>query len=368
MAITALATSNTTIGPAQYADMSQILTARFKVDSPNDLRPSAGSSRTVSVSSGAGFAGGTRIRSTGTETISCDSQSSGSRWDAIVIRIDWSSATQRLAVVKGTSSTVPVNTSSAPNTAQINRIPGVLYDALVCVVQVNAGSTTVANLTDYRTWGGDGGPLRVTDAALSSPSLLDARPGTWIATDQGKLTKRLDDDGVWRSVGTQSNPWKLWTPTLRFYGTGVPNGTSGGTVAGLGNGGSASGRYRIVDGLLDGYIYVQPGSTGATYGDGPMTVDLPMACASWQEDTWSMGHLFTFGYGGDGNYDWHAELLVKKGWNRGQMFTNARIDDARLWPYQCQRPNGGPGSGTPFIANGYPVGTWTFHVTYPVDV
>lgn len=367
MAITALATSNTTIGPAQFADMQEILSARFKVDSPTDLRPSTGSNRTVSVSAGAGFAGGSRIRSTGTETVTCDAQSSGYRYDAICIRIDWSTASQSLVAVKGSSTSVPVNRSSAPNQSQINRIPGVMYDALIATVRVSAGSTTVSSLTDYRLWGGDGGPYRTSAEALASPSMIDARVGTLLTVDKQTYTKRLDDDGVWRDVSTASNPWKTWNPVLRYYGSNTPNGTSGGTVAGLGNGGTASGRYRVVDGMLDGYIYIQPGATGATYGDGPMTVDLPVACSGWQPDTWSMGHLFTFGYGGDGSYDWHAECLIKAGWTRGMLWTNRRIDDARLWPYVCQTPNGGPGTGTPFILGGYPVGTWTFHINYPVE-
>lgn len=369
MTITALATSNTTIGPAQFADMQEILSARFKVDSPSDLRPTVGNNRSVSIASGAGFAGGSRIRSTGTETVTCDSQPSGYRYDAICIRIDWTTATQSLVAVKGTSSTVPVNRSSAPNKAQINRIPGVMYDALVCTVRVSAGSTTVSSLTDYRLWGGDGGPYRTSSEALAAPSLLDARPGTLLTVDKQTYTKRLDDDGVWRDVGTASNPWKIWTPTLRYYGKDPVNGTSGGTVAALGNGGSMSARYRVVDGMLDGYVYIQPGVTGALYGDGYMTIDLPLACADWQNDTWSMGHLYTFGYGGDGNFDWHAECLIKAGWTRGMLWTNRRIEDARLWPYECQKQgNGGPGSGTPFILNGFPVGIWTFHINYPVEV
>lgn len=366
MAITALATSNTQIGPSQYADMTQVLTARFKADGPNDLKPSLGTGRTTRVAAGAAFAAGTRLRSTGTEVVTHDAQSSGTRYDAVVIRIDWSNPTATVAIVKGTSTSIPVNTSSAADPTKINRIPGVLYDALVCTVRISAGSTTGSALTDYRMWGGDGGPLRVTGSALDSPSLLDARLGTFIATDQSTFTKRLDDDGVWRSVGTASNPWKEWTPHLRYYGNSAPNGTTGGDLAGLGNGGTSSARYRIVDGMLDGYVYIQPGATGATYGDGPMTIDMPVPCADWQADTWSMGHLYTFGYGGDGNFDWHAELLVKAGWTRGVVFSNPIANDVRLQAMRAQRPKGGAGTGIPFIQNGFTVGTLTFHVNYPV--
>lgn len=367
MAITALATSNTTIGPAQFADMQEILRARFMVDSPTDLKPSVGSNNSVNVSAGAGFAGGSRLRSTGAESVTCDGQSAGSRWDAICIRIDWSTSTQQLIAIKGTATTIPINRSNSPNKSQVNRIPGVLYDAMICYVKVSAGSSTVSSLTDMRMWGGDGGPYRTSPEGLGSANLMDARPGTLLTVDRGTSTKRLDDDGTWRDIGTASNPWKTWTPTLRFYGSNTVTGTSGGTVAGLGNGGQSSGRYRVVDGMLDGYVYIQPGATGATFGDGPMTIDLPLTCANWQNDTWSMGHLYTFGYGGDGAFDWHMECLIKANWNRGMLWTNRRIEDARLYPYVCQRPNGGPGTGTPYINGGYPVGAITMHINYPVE-
>ncbi len=367
MAITALATSNTQIGPAQFADMEQITTARFKVDSPNDLKPAIGANRTVTVSAGAGFAGGSRIRSTGTETVTCDSQSSGSRYDAVVIRIDWSSATQKVAVVKGNATTVPVNTSAAPNTAQINRIPGVMYDALVCTVRVSAGATTVAGLTDYRMWGGDGGPMRVTSGALDSPNLFDARLGTFIQTDRGTFTKRLDDDGVWRDVGTASNPWKAWTPNIRYYGSDPVNGTTGGTLANLGSNGKAYGYYRVVDGLLDGIVSVNTGS-GNQFGTGSLTFDLPVACASWSYDVWNMGHIFTStANGGDGNFDWHAEALIKSNWTRAMIWTNPRIDDNRLVPHKSST-NGGAGEGVPWINGGWSVGSvYSFKVSYPVS-
>lgn len=368
MAITALATSNTQIGPSQYADMTQVLTARFKVDGPTDLQPSIGTGRTTRIAAGAAFAAGTRLRSTGTEVVTHDAVSSGTRYDAVVIRVDWTNPTATVAIVKGTSTSVPVNTSTAADPAKINRIPGVLYDALVCTVRVSAGSTTVSALTDYRMWGGDGGPMRVTPAGLDSPSLYDARLGTFIATDQSTYTKRLDDDGVWRSVGTASNPWKTWTPNLRYYGNNIPDGKTGGTIAGMGNGGVLTGRYRIVDGVVDAYAYCAAGSTGATWGDGSMTMDLPVAASSAMGNLWAQGHLFTTGYGGDGSYDWHAEGLIQSGWTRTMLWTNSRIDDCRLKPYSCQKPQGGPGSGVPYIAGGYPVGIWTFNFQYLADV
>lgn len=366
MAISALATQNTTIGPAQFADMTEVLTARFKVDGPTHLKPTLGASGSVTVSSGAGTAGGTRIRSTGTETISIPTVSSGQVWYSVCLRVDWSTSVVQLVAVKGTSSSVTINTSSSPNPASVNRIPGVMYDALIC--NVLRTPTGISTLNDMRMTGGDGGPYIVSNEAMDSPASLDARPGTWIATDQSVLTKRLDTDGVWRPVGTQSNPWKTWTPTLYYHSTSSPDGKTGGTVATHGNGGYAVARYRIVDGMFDGWVYIQPGSTGALWGDGPLTIQLPVACADWQEDTWSMGHLYTFGYGGDGNYDWHIEALVKRGWTRALLFANPSELNSRLQTMRTATKGKGTGSGIPYIRNGFTVGTITLRLSYPVDV
>lgn len=367
MALTALATANTTIGPSQYADMAQALAPRFLVDTPTALQPSY-TSGTVTLQPGACLIAGTRVRATSTEQVSVPSVSSGTKTYTIVIRVDWSLGTNAASLV--CLPTTTVNNSTSPNTSQINRIPGVLYDAVIATVTRQAGYTAAVNFTDFRTWGGDGGPLRVSDAAIADPTMLDARAGTFISTDKGIVTKRLDNDGVWRVVGTDSNPWRAWTPTLRYYQKTVVDGVSGGTVAGLGSGGSASARYRIVDGMLDGYVYIEPGASGATLGDGAITVDLPVACAGWQEDTWSMGHLYTTkAYGGDKNLDWHLEALVKKGWTRALLFTARAGQDATMGPYMSADPYKlGPGTGTPYVAGGYPVGPITIHLSYPVNV
>lgn len=368
MTLSSVATANTTVGPSQFADMMQAFAAKFVVGSPNDFKPAVGANRQVTVQPGACIAGGNRVRSTAVETVTCQAVSSGVRWDAIVLRVDWSTGATSILAIPGTSTSININPStSSPSTTKVNRIPGVMYDALIAVVRVTSSSSYVDSLMDMRMWGGDGGPLRVSPSGIGSPNYYDATPGTFIATDRSGDTRRLDDDRVWRAIGTTSNPWKTWTPTLRYYKDQVPNGTDGGTVAGLGNGGSATGRYRIVDGILDAYVYIQPGATGATMGQGPVTVDLPYRAASWLSDCWSQGHLYNFGYSGDGAYDWHAEVLTKAGWTRGLIFSQKTSSDSRMEPYRAADMSGNPGTGVPFIMNGWTVGIMMFHLSYPVD-
>lgn len=367
MTITALGTQNTEIGPPQWADMAQALAPRFVVDSPDDLHLSWWNGQ-LYVHSGHAIAAGTRISNSWNKPVDLQPPSSGSRTYAIILRIDWSKPADEAVTIKALrrSSGMPViNSTTTPKTDQINRIPGVIYDALLARVVRTSGGVTIH---DLRCWGGEGGPLRVTADGMAEPHLLDLRKGTFISTDRGDMTKRLDDDGVWRDVLTESNPWRTWNPRLRYYKSATPNGVSGGHLVGLGNGGTASARYRVVDGVLDGFVHIRPGATGATLGQGPVTLDLPLPCANWQEDTWSQGHFYNFGYGGDGNFDWHAELLVKAGWRRGLIWVNPIMGDARMEPYRAADTSGQKGTGKPYIAGGYTVGVMTFNLRYPVDV
>lgn len=372
MPITALATANTTIGPAQYADMAQALAPRFLVDTPTALQPSV-SGTTVSLATGGALVAGTRLRLSGTTSVALPALTFYQRTYAVIIRVDWSKGTNDAATLTYLpwASNV-VNTTSSTDTTKVNRIPGVMYDAVVALVTQASGMAT--QIKDLRAWGGDGGPLRVTQAGLDNPTLLDARAGTMISTERGQYTKRLDSDGVWRDVGTPSNPWKLWTPTFRYYGKDAPNGTTGGTPVTLGTQGTYSGRYRVVDGMLDGFVHVTTG-TGNQFGTGAITLDLPLPCAGWQTDTWSMGHIFTsMANGGDRLLDWHAEVLVKADWTRGMIFAPHSGDFNNLevhWsaaPWDVSTgPAGAAGTGIPRINNGWSVGdVYTFHLTYPV--
>lgn len=370
MSITTVGTANTTIGSSQYADMTQVLAPRFIVDGPNDLIPSY-SGGTAYVSQGSAFIAGARVSITGSETVAVPSVSSGTKAYAICLRVDWSkgaSDATSLVAISGTSS-VQINTSSTPNTNAINRIPGVMYDAVVAVVFRKAGTTTAQSFTDYRMWGGDGGPIRVSDSGFTDPRYYDARVGTIIGTDRDKFRKRLDNDRVWRAIGADSNPWKLWTPTLRYYKGGWDTpGVSGGSPVALGTQGQYSGRYRIDDGMLTGYVQVTTGS-GANFGEGFITLDLPVPCASWVLDSWSNGHMFIDqSFGADGKFDWFSQVLIKGGWSRGLLFVPHSGDYTNMELHMAVKPGMGAGSGYPVILTGPSTGAvYTYKLEYPVE-
>lgn len=367
MAITALATQNTTIGPAQFADMIAPLTVGFKVDSPNDLKPSY-SGHTVTITAGSGNAGGTRIKATTSHSVTVSSVSSGQMWYAICLRIDWSSSDVDLVAIKGTSSSIPINKTTTANKNSMNRIPGVLYDAMLAHVLVKPGG--ISSLADSRMHGGEGGPYIVSDAMINGPSTLDVKAGTWIATDQAKITKRKDNDGLWRTVQTESNPWKKWTPQMRYHGMDAPNigEAGGGTAVTLGTAAKAQGYYRIVDGLLDAFVTISTGAN-AKFGTGALTFELPVKCAAWQPDTWSDGHIWMASgtTGGSVSYDFPAQVLIKAGWMQGQIFAPQKAEVSNQQPHLASK-TGAKGEGVPLISNGLSIGTlYEFHISYPVE-
>lgn len=369
MTITALGTANTTIGPQQYADMTQSLTAKFKVDGPNDFKPTISGLR-VTIAAGSGFAAGARIVSNAVESMTITPPASGSMWYVVCVRVNWNNSQAQIVALSGTSDSLPPYTrSGSGNSGSINRIPGVIYDGLLAIVKVSAGRSSIDSLYDLRMWGGDGGPYRVTTSGLAQAQWLDARVGTWISTDRGSDTKRLDDDGTWRSVGTQSNPWKTFNPVMRFYDRESFNGTSGGKEVGLGSAPQVVGKYRVVDGLLDGMVSIRSGSQNQ-FGAGMLTIDLPLPCAPWQPDVWCMGHIYwDRTNGGSTERDWHAELLIKAGWTRALIWAPASSSDARLVPHMSSgQGTGAAGTGFPHNPGGWSAGSvYTFKLSYPVN-
>ncbi|QGJ94150.1 minor tail protein [Corynebacterium phage EmiRose] len=369
MPFTALAVENSQIGPAQFADLIQSLAPRCTVDGPDDLRPSYASGA-ISVAAGAATIAGTRIRATGTNSISLPYATSGTITYVVVLRIDWSQPEASAASLKyfrwpagGISALI--NATTTKDTNKINRIPGVMYDCVLASVILGTSASQQNMFTDYRAWGGDGGPLRVSSSLFAQGQefmqLLDARRGTMITTEQGLYTRRLDNDGVWRDVGTASNPWRQWTPTLRFSEDFAEIGNTGGKLVNLGSGGQMKGYYRVTDGLVDGFASIIPG-TGNWFGKGPIFMDLPLPCADWMVDTWSDGHIYT-----QQNLNWAAQLLVKAGWTRGEIFVPAEGKFSDQQPHRASLDNN-PGTGIPRLDNAYSGGeVYSFHISYPVQ-
>lgn len=132
----------------QWAKLSTGLGAAYTIEQAGvsaNMDPTASGTvaRTVNVSAGRAYNHGVRIDYPG-GAVQLDAIGSGSRWDAVVLRYDWSTNTAALAKVTGTA------TKQIP--AGVNSNPGVLDDQLICLARVTAGQTNTQEIVDLREW------------------------------------------------------------------------------------------------------------------------------------------------------------------------------------------------------------------------
>lgn len=371
MAITALATQNTTVGPTQFADMMWAMDTPCKVDSAADLRPTLGANRQISIAPGAGMVGGSRVRSTSVETVTLDTVSSGSRWDVVCLRVDWLAGTAAIVVVKGTSSGFNTVTSgTSPDTSKVNRLPGIMYDLQLAICKVTTSG--VSEMVDGRMWGGDGAAFFVSQSLIDNTWTMGwCKPGTTIQTDKGQYTKRLDNDGTWRSIGTAANPWIDWTPTLRYWedkpNTGNPNDAAG--IVNLGGSSTCRGRYRIDSGYLTGKISIVKG-VNSVFGWGPLTVDLPKPVAAGWWDLWWGGHIYLDKRSqGSGVWDFACQLSSRGGSSVGAIWAPYGSGNVELRLHRAADSSFGNGTGSPYINGAISDGdVYAFDISYPVDL
>jgi hypothetical protein len=118
-----------------------------------------GADRTVSIAAGFGWGHGVTDRTTANETIQLDTVTSGSRWDLIVVRRDWTPTA-------GESKFMKINGGS------VKAIPGgrlsgagAIDDQPLALVQVTAGQTQPTSIVDLRCWARNGGVVAKDDIA-----------------------------------------------------------------------------------------------------------------------------------------------------------------------------------------------------------
>jgi hypothetical protein len=139
-----------------WADAHPVIgLAKYGVRSPLDWKVTAvsGQDRTVSIAAGRGFGHGVTDKTFANETIQLDTITSGSRWDLIVCRRDWtptSGVSKFEKVNGGATAVIPGGRLSAP---------GGIDDQPIALVQVTSGQTQPTAIIDLRTWSGDGGGL-----------------------------------------------------------------------------------------------------------------------------------------------------------------------------------------------------------------
>jgi hypothetical protein len=160
----AWADAHPTIGLASYGVRSAL---DWKVTAVS------GQDRTVSIAAGRGFGHGVTDKTVANETIQLDTIVSGSRWDLIACRRDWTptaGVSQFVKVSGGATAVIPGGRLAAP---------GGIDDQPIALVQVTSGQTQPTSIIDLRTWSGDGGGL-IANHDLVRSFLNKAGTRLWI--------------------------------------------------------------------------------------------------------------------------------------------------------------------------------------------
>lgn len=112
--------------------------------------------RGVSIATGSGWGHGVFDTSDATVSLAGATISSGTRWDMVVARRNWSGTggATSFAMITGTS------TKALPAR---NTSPGSLDDQPIALVQFTAGQTAPTAIVDLRVWSGNGGGMTAQD-------------------------------------------------------------------------------------------------------------------------------------------------------------------------------------------------------------
>jgi hypothetical protein len=197
-----------TVTQEDWADMASFFGSDTGVAGASDLQVlGASGTRVVSVGTGQAWGWGVLDTFTGSNTVTLAANTSGvTRWDAIVVRRNWSTVTTTLNAVTGTSSaTVPALTVN----------PGVLADQVIALVAVPNGATSLVGAVtmNYKQW-----PAQITAGLY--PPYAPSYMQRWVDLNAGGAVKQWD--GVSWSDPSAPPAWVPVTLAAGFTSTGIP--------------------------------------------------------------------------------------------------------------------------------------------------
>ena len=145
--------------------------AKYGVNGAADWKVSivASATRTVSISAGSGWGAGVTDTTDQNETLQFAPSASGSRWDTVAVRRDWTptAGVSQFVVIPGGS----------PRAISGSRLygPGTIDDQPIALVQIKENQTQPEAVVDLRCWAANGGVEARDVAALEYLSRIGAR-------------------------------------------------------------------------------------------------------------------------------------------------------------------------------------------------
>lgn len=200
-----------TINSVQWSKISGELGAAYSVADYGDLAGSVvvGPDRTISIAPGTAFGRGVMDVVTAPVQVQLDTVSTGSRWDTIVLRRNWTT---------NASTIVKINGGGTPGVAG-GRLsgPGVQDDQPLMLVQIVAGSTTPGLTLDLRTWN-----AKVTTAG-NLTALVDSQYGDEAVVGGIRYRRTIDGTGagIWAPPDDAAYCQRYQAVTYNNYGAQV---------------------------------------------------------------------------------------------------------------------------------------------------
>lgn len=210
MAITSVGYDGT-INEVQWASMiSKVGMSAYGVADVPSWKVTAvpGVDRTVSIAAGVGWGYGVYDVSSTNVTIQLDTVSSGSRWDLIVARRDWTGTggvTTFAKVNGGTAKIIPGRTTG----------PGVVDEQPIALVQIIAGQSQPGTIVDLRCWSSNGGMAAASEEALAYLKV----PGAMVMVNSQIWTAVVNPvDGTvnWNGTSSIGGAWTAGTVTAKW--------------------------------------------------------------------------------------------------------------------------------------------------------
>lgn len=186
MAITSIGYDGS-VDEGQWARMVPLVgSAHYGVSGTGDWKvtPHATMDRGINIATGSGWGHGVLDTSSSTVSLQGGVVGSGSRWDMVVARRNWSGT-------GGSTTFQLVPGSSAKVLPGRNDDPGVLDDQPIALVRFQSGQTAPQEIVDLRCWGRNGGMTARDELTLSYLKL----PGASVFIGDNVWNCTLDTNG-----------------------------------------------------------------------------------------------------------------------------------------------------------------------------